>query len=224
MYSKNKAKVLQQKASLLYNHSGIKDFIKIKMNNSKLKQLILKNKNLGLSLSDDNIQDENIFLNFAASALNSGIQIIKLQTTNSSPKQIVEIGKKLRELTSLFDALLFITGRIDIAYAIDADGVYLNEDDLCIHTAKDILGDNKTIGVSVSNIEQIENKKNEGADFIAISPELFHSSSPHNIPYFVEIDNKKNIDKIVSLGIKNIILEEKILKDSPNILQKFKEN
>ena len=42
-----------------------KDFIKIKMNNSKLKQLILKNKNLGLSLSDDNIQDDNIFLNSA---------------------------------------------------------------------------------------------------------------------------------------------------------------
>ena len=194
------------------------------MNNSKLKQLILKNKNLGLSLSDDNIQDDNIFLNSVASALNSGIQIIKLQTKNSSPKQIVEIGKKLRELISLFDALLLISGRIDIAYALDADGVYLKEDDLCIHTAKDILGDNKIIGVSASNIEQIEKKKKEEADFISVYPELLQNLSPNTIPYFVEVDNKKYIDQILSLNIKNIILDENILKYYPNIVQKLREN
>ena len=103
--------------------------------NSKLTELMLKNKNINLIVSSENIKDDNIFLNSVADALNNGVQIIQLKDKHSSPKRIVELGRKLRELTSLFDALFFINGRADIAYALEADGVHLEEEDLCVHTA-----------------------------------------------------------------------------------------
>ena len=192
--------------------------------NSKLTELMLKNKNINLIVSSENIKDDNIFLNSVASALNNGVQIIQLKDKHSSPKRIVELGRKLRELTSLFDALFFINGRADIAYALDTDGIHLEEDDLCIHTVRTILGNNKIAGISAKNSQQLSEAIKENADYITLSNSLIDKISGLKIPYFLEPDNIENLNFLIQQGIRSFSLSEDILKTNPDILQKLRQN
>lgn len=194
------------------------------MHNNKLKQLILKNKNLYLTISSDKVENDNDFLNAVASALNNGVQIIQLKDKHSSPKRIVELGRKLRELTSLFDALFFINGRADIAYALDTDGIHLEEDDLCIHTVRTILGNNKIAGISAKNSQQLSEAIKENADYITISDNLIDKIPLLKMPYFLEPDNIENLNLLIKQGIKRFALNENILKTNPDILQKLRQN
>ncbi len=192
--------------------------------NSKLTELMLKNKNINLIVSSENIKDDNIFLNSVADALNNGVQIIQLKDKHSSPKRIVELGRKLRELTSLFDALFFINGRADIAYALDTDGIHLEEDDLCIHTVRTILGNNKIAGISAKNSQQLSEAIKENADYITLSNSLIDKISGLKIPYFLEPDNIENLNFLIQQGIRSFSLSEDILKTNPDILQKLRQN
>lgn len=194
------------------------------MHNNKLKQLILKNKNLYLTISSDKVENDNDFLNAVASALNNGVQIIQLKDKHSSPKRIVELGRKLRELTSLFDALFFINGRADIAYALDTDGIHLEEDDLCIHTVRTILGNNKISGISAKNFQQLSEAIKENADYITISDNLIDKIPLLKMPYFLEPDNIENLNLLIKQGIRRFALNEDILKTNPDILQKLRQN
>ena len=194
------------------------------MHNNKLKQLILKNKNLYLTISSDKVKNDNDFLNAVASALNNGVQIVQLKDKISSPKRIVEIGRKLRELTSMFDALFFINGRADIAYALEVDGVHLEEEDLCVHTALEILGNNKIVGISVKNLSQLSEAIKENADYITLSDNMIDKTSELKIPYFLEPDNIANLNLFIKQGIKRFALNENILKTNPDILQKLRQN
>ena len=65
-----------------------------------------------------------------------------------STKEYFLLGKKIRELCSIFNVILIIENRIDVAKAVCADGVILNENELPPEFAKEFLDENSIIGVS----------------------------------------------------------------------------
>jgi thiamine-phosphate pyrophosphorylase len=81
-------------------------------------------------------------------ALSSGIGIIQLREKEMSKKALYEEALKMREITSKHNAVLIINDYIDIALAVDADGVHLGQGDIPLNEARKVMGKKRIIGIS----------------------------------------------------------------------------
>jgi thiamine-phosphate pyrophosphorylase len=102
--------------------------------------------------------------------IDGGAQAIQYRDKKATTKQMLEAGFRLRQLTKERQIILIINDRVDIAVAVDADGVHLGQDDLPIATARKLFGYDKIIGISVSSIEQAFAAEQAGADYLGLSP------------------------------------------------------
>ncbi len=123
----------------------------------KINELRLKNRDLYLVVEYNLFDDETTFLDFIATELENGAQIVQLNTTNKSTKENINTGKKIRELCSIYNALLIVSDRIDIAQTIEADGIFLDKNSFDVDTARELLGENIIIGTNylTNNIDYI---------------------------------------------------------------------
>ena len=119
--------------------------------NMKINQLRLLNKKEYLIVNSNQFQSDNDFLDFIAANLEQGIQIIQLDEKHFNDAKTIELGKKTRELCSIYGALFIINSRIDIAQILEADGVHLEENGISPHQAREILGNNTIIGLTAPN-------------------------------------------------------------------------
>ena len=106
----------------------------------------------------------------AARALEGGATVIQLRDKQASTRELCEVGRRIKALTDKRGALFIVNDRVDIALAIDADGVHLGQDDLPAAIARRLLGSRKVLGVSTENGEQARQAARDGATYVAIGP------------------------------------------------------
>jgi thiamine-phosphate pyrophosphorylase len=102
-------------------------------------------------------------------ALQAGIGWLQYRDKESSRRLIYEEAVNLRTITRDFNAVLIVNDHADIAYAVDADGVHLGQDDLPLHEARKIMKQ-KIIGISTHSMEQAREAEKGGADYIGFGP------------------------------------------------------
>lgn len=208
-----------------------------------LKKYLLNNKKLYLVTNSDGFESDDKFLDAVASALSGGVDIVQLREKKSNAKRIIELGHKIRQLTSEYNALFIINDRVDIAKIVKADGVHLGQDDIEIDYAKEILGNDKIIGISTHEPKQAIKAVEDGADYIGVGPVFETPTKPGrksvgleyvkwasenivDIPFFaIGGINKENVFKVVDSGAKNIAVVRAIMNaNSPkNAALEFKQ-
>jgi len=87
---------------------------------------------------------------------------------------------------------------VDVAQAIQADGVHLGQTDMPLTMAKDILKDSMIIGISVESLEDAIRAEKDGADYIGISP-IFPTPTKSDTAPPLGLEGLKEISKVVSL-------------------------
>lgn len=102
------------------------------------------------------------------SAIRGGVDAVQLREKGTSVRDRYELGAKLREVTEEADVPLIINDRIDLAAAIDADGVHLGDDDLPVSSARKQLGEEAIVGRSVSTPEAARRAERAGADYLGV--------------------------------------------------------
>lgn len=140
---------------------------KLSMNINKYR---LQDKNLYLVADFDQFENDDAFLNAVAGSLKGGIRLLQLREKNASAVRIIELGKKIRSLCSMYGALFVMNDRVDIAKIVEADGVHLGQEDVDIESAKEILGSSAIIGISTHSPEQAIKAQTDGADYISVGP------------------------------------------------------
>lgn len=108
------------------------------------------------------------FLEIAQGAINGGATLLQLREKGNSAREVVEMGKRLRELTRAAGIPFIINDRVDIAVAVEADGVHLGQDDLPLKVARRILGERAIIGASAGNVEEALRAQEGGADYLGV--------------------------------------------------------
>jgi len=91
----------------------------------------------------------------AEAALEAGVRVVQVREKDGSARRAFEIARALRRLTRRYDALLIVNDRVDIALAVDADGVHLGQEDLPIVEARRLLGDAALVGLSITDAVQL---------------------------------------------------------------------
>ncbi|WP_276252639.1 thiamine phosphate synthase [Halomontanus rarus] len=101
-------------------------------------------------------------------AIAGGVDAVQLREKGTDARTRYELGLELRELTAEADVDLIVNDRIDIARAIDADGVHLGQRDLPVSVARDQLGSDAVIGCSTSTVAEATRAEADGADYLGV--------------------------------------------------------
>lgn len=99
-----------------------------------------------------------------------GVCCIQLREKDMTGRGLWEAGRLLRDLTREAGVLFIVNDRVDVAAAVDADGVHLGQEDLPVEAARKILGPDRLIGVSTHNVEEAVAAERAGADYIGFGP------------------------------------------------------
>jgi thiamine-phosphate pyrophosphorylase len=114
--------------------------------------------------------DESLFFGAIEQALAGGVKAIQLREKDLGTRELLDMAYRLRRLTGGYGARLFINDRVDIALAVEADGVHLGGSSLPAGAARRVAREKFLIGVSTHGIEEAEAAEREGADFITVGP------------------------------------------------------
>jgi thiamine-phosphate pyrophosphorylase len=109
-------------------------------------------------------------------ALRGGVRAVQLREKDLSAAELFALAGQLRSLTRRYGTPLLINDRIDIALAVEADGVHLGAGSLPLAEARRLLGPRKLIGYSAHRVDELISASSGGADFVTFSP-IYHTPS-----------------------------------------------
>ena len=103
-------------------------------------------------------------------AVKGGVTMVQLREKDVSTKAFYDLAMSLKKVLKPLNIPLIINDRMDIALAVDADGLHIGQSDLPYDVARKILGKDKIIGLSVETIEQAREADELDVDYIGLSP------------------------------------------------------
>ncbi len=101
-------------------------------------------------------------------ALRGGATVIQLREKEAPTREMVELGMDLLRVTRPAGVPLIVNDRVDVALAIDADGVHVGQDDMPAALARKLIGPDKILGVSAETVEQALLAQRDGADYLGV--------------------------------------------------------
>ena len=184
-------------------------------------------------ITDSHFCTEAEFLFRVERSLMGGVTMLQLREKDKTTREYIALAEKVHALTKKYNAPLIIDDRVDVALAIDAEGVHLGRDDMPIATARRILGDDFIIGATAKTVPWAIEAYEDGADYLgvgAIYPTttkvktvLTSTETLSDIGRAVPIPvnaigglNKTNLDVLCGIGIAGICVVSAIMKaDDP---------
>ncbi len=170
--------------------------------------------------------------------IQGGARIIQLREKEYSGKKMYDLALKFREITNKAGVLLIINDHVDIAMAVEADGVHLGQDDFPLKAAIKIAPQ-LLIGASTHSLKEAIQAQKEGADYINIGP-IFPTGTKEGIEHFLgpeaiaaispEIDvpftvmggiSESNIDQVLANGARRVAMVTAITQ-APDIAAQVK--
>jgi thiamine-phosphate pyrophosphorylase len=167
-------------------------------------------------------------------ALRGGARAFQLREKDLAPRHLLTLAQELRQLTQAYGARLLINDRIDVALAVNADGVHLTTTSLPVLVARQLLGSDRLLGVSTHNLAEARAAAEGGADFVVFGPVFF---TPSKVSYGQPIGldalravcaavalpilaiggvKKANLDQVVATGADGIaVISAVIAADDP---------
>ena len=186
-------------------------------------------------ITDSTNYDEEEFCCRVEQALQGGVTLLQLREKNKSTREYIELAQKVHDITKKYNVPLIIDDRVDVALAIDAEGVHVGAEDMPIHVARRLMGENKIVGATAKTVPWAKEAYEQGADYLgvgAIYPTttkvktvLTSTDTLRDICNAVPIPanaigglNKDNIDILKGIPIAGICVVSAIMKaDAPKI-------
>ena len=131
----------------------------------------MKKENLDYTLylcTDRELMSTDTLEEAVEEAILGGVTMVQLREKNCSSKEFYETALRIKKITDTYGLPLLINDRVDIALAVDADGVHVGQSELPVSVARKILGKDKIIGVSARNVAQAQEAEQNGADYLGV--------------------------------------------------------
>lgn len=161
-------------------------------------------------------------------AIDGGCTMVQLREKDASAREFYETACRLRTLTKKRHIPLIINDRLDIAMAVQADGVHLGQSDLPCREARRILGKEMVIGVSAATVAEAKQAEADGADYLGVGAMHVTATKTNTRPVtpalLAEIAaavsipvvaiggiNERNVNALADTGINGIAVVSAIL-------------
>lgn len=184
-------------------------------------------------ITDSTPYEKDEFLKRVESALKGGVTLIQLREKERTTREYLELAREVHEISKNYNVPLIIDDRLDIAMAVDAEGVHLGQSDLPISLGRKLFGPDKIIGATTKTVPQALEAFEQGADYLgvgAIFPTttkvktiLTSTETLNDICHAVPIPvnaigglNSENIDVLKGIPIAGVCAVSAIMKaDDP---------
>ncbi|MGN0276045.1 MAG: thiamine phosphate synthase [Hominisplanchenecus sp.] len=132
-------------------------------------------------------------------AVQGGCTVVQLREKDCTSLEFYETARSIKKITDCYGVPLIINDRVDIALAVDADGVHVGQSDLPASVVRRILGPDKIIGVSAGTLAEALQAEAEGADYLGVG--AMYSTSTKEDADVTTIEELKEIRKAVGIPI-----------------------
>ncbi|ACO04508.1 MAG TPA: thiamine phosphate synthase [Persephonella sp.] len=181
-------------------------------------------------ITDEKLLEGKDIYSCIEQAISGGATVIQYRAKNKSSKKMYEEAVVIKKVCRKYDIPFIVNDRIDIAIAVDADGVHLGQDDLDVEVARRILGFEKIIGLSTKKIEDVIKANSLPVDYIGFGS-VFPTSTKEDAVYagleklkevmkisvqpVVAIGgiNEKNLTDLLKTGCRNVAVVSAVFKD-----------
>ena len=126
-----------------------------------LKLYLVTDRDLSLGRSLEEVVSE---------AVAGGVTVVQLREKDASTGEFVELAFRLKDILRPYNVPLIINDRVDVALAVDAEGLHIGQSDMPYEIARKLLGPNKIIGLSVECMDDILEANKLDVDYVGISP------------------------------------------------------
>jgi len=148
----------------------------------------------------DNAMSRKGNLSDVRSALRAGVKIIQYRDKSATTSELFREAKSLKDLCKKKSARFIVNDRLDIALAVDADGLHIGQDDLPYSVARKLLGRNKLIGVTVHSLFEAKDAQCQGADYLGVAP-VFASTTKIDAGRVCGVDLIRKIKSKVKIPV-----------------------
>ncbi|RMH09238.1 MAG: thiamine phosphate synthase [Aquificota bacterium] len=160
----------------------------------------MKKPNLSLYLvTDDRYLQDRDLIQTLEQAMQGGITALQYRFKNKPTRQMYEELLVLRELTRRYGVDLVVNDRVDLALAVDADGVHVGETDLPPDVVRKLVGDKMYIGYSVNSVEKLREVEHLPIDYIGFGS-VYETTTKENYK-LVGIEGLRQAVKLTSKPI-----------------------
>lgn len=184
-------------------------------------------------ITDSTNYAEEEFLRRVEEALKGGVTLLQLREKNRSTREYIDLAEKVHYIARKYNVPLIIDDRVDVALAVDAEGVHVGDEDMPVSTARKLMGNEKIVGATAKTVPWAKDAYEQGADYLgvgAIFPTttkvktvLTSTDTLRDICNAVPIPanaigglNKDNIDVLEGIPVAGICVVSAIMKaDDP---------
>jgi len=120
-------------------------------------------------------------------SVKGGCTMVQLREKDCCTMDFIKIAQDLKQILKPYNVPLLINDRVDVALAVDADGVHIGQSDMPYEIARKLLGPDKIIGISVENLDEVKKANEIDVDYIGVSP-IFSTPTKTNTktPFLLE--------------------------------------
>jgi len=121
-------------------------------------------------ITDEQLSKGRSHAAVAKQAIDGGADVIQFRDKSASSRKLYNDALAIRKITRQTNVIFIVNDRLDIALAVDADGVHVGQTDLPARVARQLIGEGKILGVSVETQQQAIQAEQDGADYLGVGP------------------------------------------------------
>ena len=133
-------------------------------------------------------------------AISGGATLVQYREKGETTRRMVEEARTLRELCRRRGVPFIVNDRLDVALAVDADGIHVGQDDLPAPLARRLIGRGKLLGVSAESPEEAARAQADGADYVGASP-IFATPTKSDAPPPLGVEGLRSLAAAVSIPV-----------------------
>lgn len=133
-------------------------------------------------ITDATLAGGRTHLEVIRAAIAGGATIVQYREKHASTRRMIEEALQLKELVHQAGLPFIVNDRVDVALAVDADGVHVGQDDMPAALARKLMGKGKIVGVSATTLEEALQAERDGANYIGAGPVFATPTKPDAAP------------------------------------------
>lgn len=153
-------------------------------------------------ITDSTNYSEKEFLYRVEEACKGGVTLLQLREKERTTREYLSLAEKVHEITKRYDIPLIIDDRVDIALAVNAEGVHVGQSDMPVYIARKLMGNDKIVGATAKTVPQALEAYEQGADYLGVG--AIYPTTTKVKTVLTSVDTLKDIVKAVPIKVNAI--------------------
>lgn len=153
-------------------------------------------------ITDSTNYTEDEFMYRVEEACKGGVTLIQLREKERTTREYLSLAEKVHEITRKHDIPLIIDDRVDVALAVNAEGVHVGQSDMPVNIARKLMGGDKIVGATAKTVPQAIEAYEQGADYLGVG--AIYPTTTKVKTVLTSVDTLKEIVKAVPIRVNAI--------------------